>query len=67
MTKKKELIKELESLNQRINKMEENYENLRDFHEEIKKIVREKGKSNYISREEIENLIVKYPIKENVD
>jgi len=56
----KEIIRNMEKTNKTINKMSEKIEHLESFYEEIKKLVREKGKSNYIKRQEIEELIVKY-------
>jgi len=56
----KEIIRNMEKTNQTIDKMSEKIEHLENFYHEIKKLVREKGKSNYIKRQEIEELIVKY-------
>lgn len=55
-----EVIKNMEKTNQTINRMADKIENLENFYHEIKKIVREKGKSDFIKRERIEELIVKY-------
>jgi len=57
---KSRIINELESLNQRINSIENHLENLQNFYNDVKKLVREKGKTDFIKRQELEELIVKY-------
>jgi len=57
---KSRIINELKSLNQRMNSIENHLENLQNFYNDVKKLVRRKGKTDFIKRQELEELIVKY-------
>lgn len=58
--KNKKIMEIMEKTNQTINKMSEKIDNLQGFYDEVKKLVREKGKTDFIKRQELEELIVKY-------
>lgn len=43
-----------------LNELSENLDNLQEFFDEIKKLCRDSGKTNVVSIQSLENLIVKY-------